>query len=66
LACSNVKADKKLNIEIYTIRVIDGNSGLLQKCASDTSKYSDVQDPKNLEQVFAKIAQDLSKLRLAK
>ena len=66
LACSNVKADTKLNIEIYTIRVIDGNSGLLQKCATDTTKYSDVQDPKNLEQVFAKIAQDLSKLRLAK
>ncbi len=62
-ACNNVKA---ANIKVYTIRVIDGNSSLLQSCATNPSMYYDVQQADQLNTVFTAIAQNLAKLRVAK
>ena len=64
LACSNAKA---ANIfKIYTIRVINGNSALLQSCASKPTMFFEVAQASQLSPVFAAIAQDLANLRIAK
>jgi Flp pilus assembly protein TadG len=62
LACDNAKA---ANIKIYTIRVINGNSSLLQQCATKSDMYYDVQDASQLNTVFVTIANSLASLRLA-
>src|SRR5262249_9734300 len=62
-ACDNVKA---ASIKIYTVRVIDGNAGLLKSCASNASMYYDVQQSDQLYGVFSSIAQKLANLRLSK
>ena len=46
LACANVKA---AGINLYTIRVINGDAALLKGCASDASMYYDVQDASQLD-----------------
>lgn len=61
--CTNAKAD---NVQVYTIRVIDGNAALLKSCATETSMYYDVQDAGQLNVTFGSIVQNLAKLRLAK
>jgi Flp pilus assembly protein TadG len=61
--CSNVKAAR---IKVYTIRVIDGNAALLRACASAPDMYFNVQNASQLNTVFAAIAQNLAKLRIAK
>jgi hypothetical protein len=63
LACSNVKA---ANIQLYTVRVIDGNATLLKNCASKPGMYYDVQQASQLNGVFTSIAQTLANLRIAK
>jgi Flp pilus assembly protein TadG len=63
LACNNVKA---ANIKLYTIRVINGNAGLLQQCATKPDMYYDVQNASQLSAVFSTIAQNLANLRLSK
>lgn len=60
--CSAIKAKK---IQIYTIRVINGNSTLLKNCATDTSMYYNVTQASQLTTVFASIAQALSNLRVS-
>jgi Flp pilus assembly protein TadG len=62
-ACANVKA---ANIQIYTVRVIDGNTTLLKNCASKPTMYYDVQQASQLNGVFTSIAQTLANLRIAK
>ncbi len=62
-ACTNAKA---ANIKIYAVRVIDGNTTLLQNCASKPSMYYDVQQASQLNVVFTSIAQTLANLRIAK
>lgn len=62
LACANVKS---AGIDIYTIRVIDGNETLLRNCASDPSKYFNVQNAADLSAVFTKISETLAKLHLS-
>ena len=62
-ACANVKA---ASIQIYTVRVIDGNTTLLKNCASKPSMYYDVQQATQLNGVFTSIAQTLANLRIAK
>jgi hypothetical protein len=57
-----VKGD---GIELWTIRVINGNATLLRGCATDPNKYKDVQDASQLNQVFEDIAKNLTKLRIA-
>jgi hypothetical protein len=61
--CVNVKA---ANIKIYTVRVIDGDVSLLKTCATKTSMYYDVAQADLLNNAFSSIAQDLTKLRIAK
>jgi Flp pilus assembly protein TadG len=62
LACTNIKA---AGIQIYTIRVIEGNATLLRNCASDPSMYYDVQNASQLTSVFNAIGQTLAKLHLS-
>ncbi len=60
-ACTNAKA---AGIQIYTIRVIDGNANLLRNCASSPSMYYDVQSASQLSPVFKKIASEIASVRL--
>ncbi len=62
-ACDNIKA---ANISIYTVRVIDGNAGLLKNCATNPDMYYDVDQASELNGVFSSIAQNLANLRIAK
>lgn len=63
LVCENIKKD---NIQIYAIRVMDGNATLLRNCASDPSMYYNVTAASQLTNVFASIAQALSNLRISR
>jgi len=63
LLCSNMKAK---DIEIYTIRVVDGSSTLLENCASDRDHYYNVTDSTTLTTVFQNIAGQIAALRLSK
>jgi len=63
LACTNAKA---ANIQIYTVRVIDGNATLLRNCATNTSMYYEVSQASQLNAVFSSIVQTLANLRIAK
>jgi Flp pilus assembly protein TadG len=62
LTCANIK---NAGVQIYTIRVIDGNANLLQECASDASMYYDVQNASQLSAVFNSIGETLAKLHLS-
>ncbi len=62
-ACTNIKA---AGITIYTVRVINGNASLLSGCASDSSKYFNVQDASQLTPVFNAIGGQIANLHLAK
>jgi Flp pilus assembly protein TadG len=65
-ACVNAKAQ---GIVIYTIFVdlngTQGNSTVLQNCASDTSKYFDLTTSGGIITTFATIAQQISNLRVS-
>jgi hypothetical protein len=65
--CNNVKAD---NITIYTIFVdlngTQGNSTVLQNCASDSSKYFDLTTTGSIITTLNAIAQDIVHLRVAR
>ena len=60
-ACTNIKA---ANIQLYTVRVIDGSVSLLQGCATKPTMYYDVQQAAQLNSVFSSIAQNLANLRI--
>lgn len=62
VACANVKA---AGIQVYTIRVIEGNATLLRNCATDPSMYYDVQNASQLTSVFNSIGSTLAKLHLS-
>lgn len=55
--CTNAKAS---GIQIYTIRVINGNETLLQACASTASMYRNITNANQLTGVFEVIAKELS------
>jgi Flp pilus assembly protein TadG len=59
-------AIKKSGVQIYTIRMLEGNASLLRDCASHSSFYFDVTQASQLTEVFTKIAGELSKLRISK
>ena len=63
LACTNVK---NAGIQVYAIRVIDGNATLLQNCASTPAMYYDVQDASQLTGVFNSIGSAIANLHLSK
>lgn len=62
LVCTAIK---NAGIQIYTVRVMDGNGTLLQNCASDPTMYYSVTAASQLTSVFATIAQALSNLRIS-
>ncbi len=61
--CKNIKKD---GIQVYTIRMLEGNASLLRDCATHSSYYFDVTQANQLTEVFTKIAGELSKLRISK
>ena len=64
-AAKNAVMDPNLNpITVYTIRVIDGDADLLRRCASNPSKFFDVQNASQLEPVFMGIGDSIASLRL--
>jgi Flp pilus assembly protein TadG len=63
IVCDKIK---KAGIQIYTIRVMEGNQSLLQSCASAPSMYYNVTQASQLQPVFAEIAKSLYQLRITK
>lgn len=62
LACTNAKA---AGLQVYTIRVIDGNRDLLKSCASQASMYYEVSNASQLSPVFQTIAKEISQVRIS-
>ena len=63
LVCSAIKS---AGIKVYTIRVMEGNASLLQNCASDPGMYYEVAQANDMVAVFAKIAGNVSSLRISR
>ncbi|QEL25681.1 VWA domain-containing protein [Bosea sp. F3-2] len=61
LACQNIKG---AGINLYTIRVIDGNAALLKECASKPEMYYEVTSASQLSPIFKTIANEISAVRL--
>ncbi|SIQ66135.1 Flp pilus assembly protein TadG [Bosea sp. TND4EK4] len=61
LACTNIKAS---GIQLYTIRVMDGNATLLRNCASSANMYYEVTSASQLSPIFKSIAAEISQVRL--
>ncbi|NDW03880.1 VWA domain-containing protein [Jiella pacifica] len=67
IACGNAKAMKNpdgTDLELYSIRVIDGNETLLKQCATDEGHYYSVKNANELSSVFQDIAERVKKLRI--
>jgi Flp pilus assembly protein TadG len=60
--CEEIKAAK---INLYTVRVIEGNETLLRNCASDPTMYYPVRHASELSEVFKKIAGEITTPRLS-
>lgn len=60
-ACTAAKA---AGVQVYTIRVIEGNAGLLRDCASSPEMYFDVRSAAGIGPVIAAIAREISAVRL--
>jgi hypothetical protein len=63
LACDKIKAAK---IQIYTVRLINGNETLLKNCATSHSMYYDVKSTSELAGAFKNIASQIASLHLSK
>jgi Flp pilus assembly protein TadG len=65
LVCSNAKHD---GIVIYAVYVdvngAQGNSTVLQNCATDSSKYYDLTSASQIQQAFNQIGQEITNLRV--
>jgi hypothetical protein len=59
---------KARGVVIYTVRVEvkSGASALLKKCATTADRYYDVQNAADLNDVFQRIAGEISNLRISK
>jgi Putative Flp pilus-assembly TadE/G-like len=67
--CNDIKtkplrADGKPAVTVYTVRLIKGNIDMLKSCASDPSKYKEVNDASQLDAVFKDIIKEITALRL--
>jgi Flp pilus assembly protein TadG len=62
-ACTNIK---NAGIEIFAVRLVNGNATLLKNCASNAGMYYDVQDASALSGVFKDIASQIASLHLSK
>ena len=58
-------AAKTAGIEIFTIRLVSGNAGLLQSCASSSVNYFDVQNATQLGKAFQTILDSISGTRIS-
>jgi Flp pilus assembly protein TadG len=63
LVCDKIR---KAGIQVFTIRVMEGNQSLLQSCATTPGMYYNVTQASQLQPVFADIARNLSQLRITK
>lgn len=61
LACSNAKLMK---VELYTIRLINGNEALLKGCATDANHYFSVTSASQLTETFREIAERVLRIRI--
>lgn len=61
--CTNIR---NAGIQVYTVRLINGNATLLRNCATNPTMYYSVSTASDLTDVFKSIAQALSNLRLSK
>ncbi|TCR70598.1 pilus assembly protein [Bosea sp. BK604] len=61
LACQSAKT---AGVNVYTVRVIEGNRNLLRGCASKTDMYYEVNNASQLGPVFKNIANQISQVRL--
>lgn len=62
-ACTNIK---NAGIQIFAVRLVEGNATLLKNCASTPGMYYDVQDASALSGVFKNIASQIASLHLSK
>jgi Flp pilus assembly protein TadG len=60
-ACENAKA---LGIDIYTVKVIEGSSSMLGKCASSPDQFYDLKTASQLNAAMSGIFADIYKTRL--
>ncbi|MFJ5369883.1 VWA domain-containing protein, partial [Bosea sp. CER48] len=60
-SCQGIKG---VGINLYTIRVINGNASLLKECASKPEMYYDVSSAAQLGPIFKQIANEISAVRL--
>jgi Flp pilus assembly protein TadG len=63
LACN---AAKDKGIIVYAIKVIDGDTDILKRCASSLDKFYDVSSAEALRPVFKAIADQISQVRLTR
>ncbi|EAU42703.1 hypothetical protein FP2506_07676 [Fulvimarina pelagi HTCC2506] len=61
-ACNNAKA---MGIELYTVRLVEGNEDLLKTCAETEDKYHYVTSASQLKTTFADLARQVKGVRLA-
>jgi hypothetical protein len=57
---------RRSTINVYTVRLMEGNEALLRGCATKPSMYYPVNKPSDLKDAFAEIAGELVALRLAR
>ena len=50
--CANIK---QASIQIFTVRIIEGNASVLQECATSSDMYYDIQTVAQFDPVFDKI-----------
>lgn len=62
LACQTVK---DAGVELYTIRLQEGNETLLEACASSSDTYYDVENVSDLAPTFKAIGEELTSLYLS-
>ncbi len=63
LACA---AAKKLNITVFTVRLEQGNSDMLQACASQTGYYYNLSNASQINGALGGIMKSIKKVRLVK
>ena len=67
IACTNAKAMTNTDgtdLEIFTVRVIDGNESLLKSCATNDDHYFSVTNASQLTAVFQAIAERVKRIRI--
>ena len=63
---ANCSAAKAAGIRVYTVRLVEGDEGLLRACASESSFFYDVLNPADLEPAFKSIGGNIMAVRISK